>query len=209
MQAINEKLFSIDKVLKKSVFLFYLSILISLIALLISFGYVFYIQKDAMNNIYVLDNEGDINPAYKSNIKDDFKAEADNHIKMFYHTFFTYDPQNVEMNLAKGLELGGKSVKDLYKLYKQKNFYNQIKQKNIIIKSQVDSIKFDLSKKPFFARVYGKQKIISGSHEQERFLNMDCNLYRVSRVRGKNPHGILIDNVIITNNKLIPNEKEN
>lgn len=202
MKEINKKLFSIDNVLSKATNIIIISLSIAFLSVVLTVSYSFYIYNQTSNKVFVLDGDGDINPATKSNRENQLSAEADNHLRMFYATFFSYDPNNIETQITKGLELGGEDVKTLWKVYTKKNWYNKVKQANIIIESVVDSTFFDFSKSPFRAKVYGRQIRKSGNEQSTYSLNMTCDMIQVSRVKLKNPHGLLIDNIIIQNEKI-------
>ncbi len=203
MKEINKKILSMDKAVFKANRTMYIAIFVLFFGFVISALTVFYAINKSKNNIYVLDGDGDINPAYKSRGKDNLEIEADNHIKMLYSTFFTFDKINVNEQVGKGLELGGKGLKDLWKFFKQQNYYNKVKQTNIIVKSKVDSIFFDLRNSPYKARVYGTQSIQSGEITNYRHLDMDLTFIKTNRVKGKNPHGLSIEFIKIFNNNAI------
>lgn len=203
MIEINKKILDLDKGIHKANRFMWIALIVLFISGLLSAGTVFYAISKSNENIFVLDKEGDINPAYKTINNDNLEIEADNHIKMFYDTFFTYDKINVDLQVKRGLELGGKGLKDLWKVYRQQNYYNQIKQNNMIIKATVDSIKFDLRNSPYKARVYGKQKLQSGEIIENRHLNMDLTFVKTARVKGKNPHGLSIEYIFIKNQNVI------
>lgn len=203
MIEINKKILNLDKGIQKANSFMWIAFLVLILSAILSASSIFYAIKKSNDNIFVLDDDGDINPAYKSGNLKNLEIEADNHIRMFYHTFFSYDKINVNKQVQKGLELGGIGVKNLWKVYRQKNYYNQIKQNNMIINSTVDSIKFDLRKSPYKARVYGKQKLQSGNIVEYRNLNMDITFIKTSRVKNKNPHGLSIEYIYIRNQDII------
>ncbi len=202
MIEINKKLLAIDTVLIKAQRLTLLALIIALLSVVIAIGYSFYIYNQTSNKVFVMDDGGDINPATKTDRFSQLAAEGDNHIRMFYSTFFSYDPANIESQVAKGIELGGEDVKNLWKVYNQKNWYNKVKQANIIIEAVVDSTFFDFKNTPYRAKVYGRQIRRSGNEYSTYSLNMTCDLISVSRVKMKNPHGLLIDNIILENEKI-------
>lgn len=203
MKEINNKIMTLDKAVQKSTSFMWIAILVLLFSAILSAGSIYYAIEKSNDNIFVLDDKGDINPAYKSGNRANLEIEADNHIRMFYDTFFSFDKINVDSQVKKGLELGGKGVKDLWKIYRQDNYYNQVKQNNMIIKSVVDSIKFDLRISPYKARVFGVQKLQSGTITEYRNLDMDITLIKTARVKNKNPHGLSIEYIFIRNQDVI------
>jgi len=200
MKKIKEKIYSTDKAINHSKNFVYFALFITFFTALLNILYSYYIFNQTSSNIYVIDDGGNISSAMKEDVKTRLEAEADNHLKMFYATFFTYDVTNVNENIKQGLELGGESVKELWKMYLNNNWYDRVKQTNLTVKSTVDSTFFDFNSKPYRARAYGHQIITNGVVTEKRNLNLDCILRTVGRIKGKNPHGLLIDKIVITAN---------
>lgn len=203
MEKIKKQVMGVDKAIIKSVNFLRISIFSSLLVVLICLGFCLYIYENEAGKIFVLDGQGDISSASLKDKKTQLEAEAHNHLNMFYNSFFSFDVVNIEENTEKGLELGGNDVRRLWETYKKKNFYNNVRQNNLIVKSYIDSTFFDLESKPIRALVYGKQEIRSGEYVQMRNLELDCILLEVGRVKDKNPHGFLIEKINIRDNKVL------
>ena len=203
MEKTKNKIISIDKAVNNSKKMVYFALIIAIVSILGNLIFGYYVFSKTSNNIYVLDKDGNIGSAEKQDLSSQLEAEADNHLKMFYSTFFSYDVVNVEENVKKGVELGGESVKELWRMYSVENWYNRVKQSNLIVNSRVDSTFFDFKYEPYRARVYGTQTITNGSVSENRTLNIDCVIKKVGRVKEINPHGMLIDKITITSNQKI------
>lgn len=203
MKKTKETVVGIDKAIRSSILTSRISILLTFIAFLTSFAFAYYIYSNEAGKVFVLDDQGDISSATLTSRSEEVEAEADNHMRMFYSTFFSYDVVNVQENVDRGLELGGVSVRRLWETYKSNNFYNSVRQNNLIIKSSIDSTLFRLDKKPIQALVYGKQEVIRGDFIETRTLNIRCVLKEVSRVKKRNPHGYLIEKLTILDNSVI------
>lgn len=153
-------------------------------------GALVYIFIESSGNIFVMDKGGNIATAFKKDIEGEKKAEIDNHMRMIYDTFFTYDSNNVKSQTAKGLSLMGEEGRLLNQTYISSGWYNNVIQNNLSSTSYIDSIKIDASKEPYQIQAYGKQRIRRFNIEEVRELDVTGSLYNVARVIEKNPHGL-------------------
>lgn len=162
--------------------------------------------KNNQKNMYAVDNQGDIVSMYKINSADAFKVEADNTIRMFYARFFTYDKSNWRQQTEKGLFLGGASVKTLFETYSANNWYNAVVNNDLIVSSSVDKIDMEVvgNQQAYFI-AYGKQVINRYGLQEVRNLTIKglISAHPNGRVAEKNPHGLIIDNIVIVDNKVI------
>lgn len=167
------------------------------------FGYVLY--DVSQNNIMVVDGQGDILSASKSSEDELLKIESDNHIRLFYSSFFSYDKSNYKKRCEKGLFLVGKSGQNLYQTYKLKGWYDVVINNDLIIESSVQSIKFDNKENQLLFEAFGVQKITRGNIIETRNLNIKGSISKHPNGRQIeiNPHGLLIDNLIILDNSVI------
>ena len=166
----------------------------------------FLMYENNQKNMYAVDDQGDIVSMYKINSADAFKIEADNTIRMFYARFFTYDKSNWRQQTERGLFLGGASVKTLYETYLASNWYNAVVNNDLIVSSSVDKIEMQVvgnQKANFIA--FGKQTISRYGLQEVRNLTIKGLIFAHpnGRVAQKNPHGLIIDNLVIVDNKVI------
>ena len=129
--------------------------------------------------------------------------EYQNHVKLFYSLFFSYDENNYKDHIEDALYLIGDSGQALYALYQDNHLYDQILQNNLIVEAHVDSICIDMDKLPRQGVVYARQFIKNTAHNasQTTIQNMHASfsLQDVGR-SSKNPHGVKLDNFSIFNN---------
>lgn len=152
--------------------------------------------------IYVLDNGKSLLLALREDISENRAAEAKDHVKRFHELFFTMEPDKeyIESNVREALYLADGSAMKQYESYKENNVYNQVIASDISMTLQTDSVKVDFSTYPYRFTFYAKQKIVRKSNITIRNLETTGQLRNISRT-DNNPHGFLIENWLITDNK--------
>jgi len=152
--------------------------------------------------IYVLDNGKSLLLALRADITENRQAEAKDHIKRFHELFFTMEPdkQYIENNAREALYLADGSAMKQYQSYKENNVYNQVIASDISMTLLTDSVKIDFSSYPYRFTFYGKQKIVRKSNITIRNLETAGKLRNISRT-DNNPHGFLMEDWMITDNK--------
>lgn len=158
--------------------------------------------------IYVLDNGKSLLLALRADISDNRPAEARDHIKRFHELFFTMEPdkQYIESNTREALFLADDSAMKQYRSYKENNVYNQVISLDISMTLETDSVQIDFSSYPYQFRFFGKQRIVRKSNITIRKLETTGQLRNISRT-DHNPHGFLIENWLITDNKDLETQK--
>ncbi|WP_315103274.1 hypothetical protein [Capnocytophaga sputigena] len=159
-----------------------------------------------MNNqkgAYILDNQGDIAFGSKVNENDLFLIEVDNHLRLFYARFFNYDKSNYKEQLELGLYLGGVSVKRLYETLEAKGWYSQMVNHDLISTAYIEDIQAKVVSNgvaEFYVK--GIQIIKRGDLEEKRHLDIRGVVKKSpnGRVKFKNPHGMIIDNLVVQDN---------
>ncbi|PKQ62167.1 conjugative transposon protein TraK [Labilibaculum manganireducens] len=152
--------------------------------------------------IYVLDNGKSLLVALREDITENRNAEARDHVKRFHELFFTMEPDKdyIENNVREALHLADRSAMEQYQSYKENNLYNQVIASDISMTLQTDSVRLDFSAYPYRFHFYGKQKIVRKSNITIRSLDTSGTLRNISRT-DNNPHGFLIENWRIVDNK--------
>lgn len=210
MEHLKQKYNRIDNAINKFRWLTSFIVLGSLVLCgVVSFLYFSGIQQ-AGARIYVLDKNGDIASAVESTEEQTVAIEADNHIRMFYGTFFSYDRNNYKEQVNAGLNLVGESGKRLYETYVNKGWYNSIVNNNLVIKSECpsDSITIRTNTYPYMFTAKGTQMVRRYNVVQLRNLHIEGYLGRVSRKKGINPHGLQIDRLVVIDNSVIKEYQE-
>ena len=152
--------------------------------------------------IYVLDGGKSLMLALSQDMTQNRPVEAREHVKRFHELFFTLSPDKnaIESNIKRALFLCDKSAFAYYKDLQEKGYFNRIISGNINQNLQIDSIVCNFDTYPYKAETYARQLIIRESNITERSLVTHCNL--INSVRSdNNPHGFLIENFEILENK--------
>ncbi len=203
-----KKIFDIQR---KFRFAVYVLLCVSLV--LIGFSSFVFISslnlvERSRQKIYVLDNGKSLLLALRADISDNRPAEARDHIKRFHELFFTMEPdkQYIESNTREALYLADGSAMKQYRSYKENNVYNQVIASDISMTLETDSVQIDFSAYPYQFRFFAKQRIVRKSNITIRNLETAGQLRNISRT-DHNPHGFLIENWLITDNKDLETQK--
>lgn len=167
----------------------------------------FSIVSGAQNKVYILAN-GKILEGIASTRKENIPVEARDHIKVFHRLFFTLDPDDevIKNNIAKALYLADGSAKQQYDNLRESGYYTGIISDNISQRIHVDSVTVDINMYPYHFTCYATERLIRTTSTVIRSLVTEGLLRNVSR-SDNNPHGFLIENWTIVENKDIRVEK--
>lgn len=194
-------------------FRFVVYILLSVSLVMIGFSCFVFVRslklvEGSREKIYVLEGGKSLLLALREDISENRPAEARDHIKRFHELFFTLEPdkQYIENNTREALYLADGSAMKQYRSYKENNVYNQVIASNISMTLQTDSVQLDFSAYPYRFHFYGKQKIVRQSNITLRNLETTGQLRGISRT-DNNPHGFLIENWLITDNRDLETSK--
>lgn len=166
------------------------------------------LAERSRQKIYVLDNGKSLLLALRTDISENRPAEARDHIKRFHELFFTLEPdkQYIESNTKEALFLADGSAMKQYRSYKENNVYNQVIASDISMTIETDSVQVDFSSYPYRFCFFGKQRIVRKSNITLRSLQTTGQLRNTSRT-DNNPHGFLIENWLIADNKDLETQK--
>ena len=203
-----KKVFDIQRKFRFTVY-----VLLSVSLVLIGFSSFVFVSslnlvERSRQKIYVLDNGKSLLLALRADISDNRPAEARDHIKRFHELFFTMEPdkQYIESNTREALYLADGSAMKQYRSYKENNIYNQVIASDISMTLETDSVQVDFSAYPYQFRFFAKQRIVRKSNITIRKLETTGQLRNISRT-DHNPHGFLIENWLITDNKDLETQK--
>ena len=171
-----------------------------LVAFLVACVMVFQISQSDM---LAIDKDGDIVSLTHTSSSEKFVIEADNHIRLFYSRFFTYDKSNYKIQTELGLLLSGTSIRRLYETYEKENWFDIVVNNDLILESYVtEPIQFKNTELGLFFVAKGEQKITRGEIIEYRHLDLEGYVieHEVGRVKQKNPHGMKIVRSVLLNN---------
>lgn len=208
MDNIKQTYNTIDKTLNRFRWVAIIAIGSSLLLALIMSVFIY---KVSTNNMLAIDRDGDIVSAKKVNESEYFEIEADNHVRLFYSRFFTYNRNNYRKQIELGIYLCGESSRRLYETFKQKGWYDAVVNEHLNIESDViGSVEIKpigKNKLSFFAK--GFQIVSKGELTEKRHLDIKGTINKTNRIKGKNPHGLEIDDIVIVNNNLFNTNIDN
>jgi hypothetical protein len=158
-----------------------------------------------------VDKDGDIVSLTRTTEAEVMTIEADNHVRLFYDRFFSYNKSNYKDQVELGLHLSGLSGKRLYETYTDKDWYSNVVNNDLLVQSKVlEEIEFLYENGHLYFYSKGLQKISRGDIVEYRHLDLRAKIVRNNKGRLKklNPHGMIIDNIVITNNNRMDGYQE-
>lgn len=208
MEKIIKSYNSIDKVLDKNRKVTLLIISMSFLTCIIMAVFIYKVSK---NNVMAVDKDGDIVSLTRTTEAEMLTIEADNHVRLFYDRFFSYNKSNYKQQVELGLHLAGISGKRLYETYSQKQWYSNVVNNDLLVQSKVlGDIEFSYDNGQLYFYSKGLQRISRGEIVEYRHLDLRAKIVKNNngRIRKLNPHGMIIDNIVILNNDRMNGYKE-
>lgn len=159
----------------------------------------------AYQRIFVLYN-GKVLEAIASDRKSNLPVELRDHVKTFHHYFFDLSPDDkaIRASINKSLYLADESAKKQYDNLRESGYYNNLISANISQEITPDSIKLDVNLYPYQFTCYATQKLIRSSGTTERKLITQGFIDDIKNQTDDNPHGFLIRNWEILENRDLP-----
>lgn len=182
------------------------AVLASLIySLIITFLY-FKNTHEAAERVYIMSSGAAIE-AFSSNVRENRPAEVRHHLKRLHELFFTIspDPKSIERNMGKAYYYGDASIKKLYEAYSEKQYYYDLISANASQEINIDSVFVDMKDYPFTAKCFATININRSTTKTTRTLVTDCTLMEINR-SDNNPHGLMVQNWRVVENKDIKTE---
>ncbi|TDK50848.1 conjugative transposon protein TraK [Algoriphagus formosus] len=130
------------------------------------------------------------------------RVEAEGHLRQFHRLLFNLSPDErlIEKQLEEALYLGDKSVQFHLDNLREEGYFKRMMAANVSQRILLDSIVVDESRADYPFRVFAKQEIVRSSTKLIRSLITGGNLRLIQRSPA-NPHGFLIENWEILENK--------
>lgn len=157
---------------------------------------------EAQQRIHILYN-GKVLEAFASTRKQNLGVELRDHIKTFHHWFFDQSPDDKEIkrNITKAMYLADGSAKKQYDNLVESGYYNNLISANISQQVEVDSIRLDLNSQPYGFTCYATEKLIRASNTVVRKLITQGVIRDLGDQTDDNPHGFLIQQWQILENR--------
>jgi conjugative transposon TraK protein len=197
LQSLN----NLDKNYKQNRILTIISLLGMVVTAIFSVTYVTNAIMKQSQVVYALMGDNAVSLRAVS-VLDNRPVEAYNHIDLFHRKFYDLDPDRevIDANLDYALGLGDNSIRDLYLAYEEDNYYRGLVSSNTSQDVILDSISLDMSSYPYYFRYTGQVKITRRSSIATRSLITEGYFRDVQRSKN-NPHGFLIENYHVVENK--------
>jgi len=177
-----------------------------LIAIVVSF-FAYQQVSSARRSIYILDNHVPM-LAKQTDVQLNRPAEYRADVDLFHSLFFSLTPDDrfIEYQMKKAMYLVDESGARQYNDLKEKGYFSSVLSSSSVLTLQTDSIFLDVPKRYF--RFYGKQRIDRRSATVVRSLITEGTLRDMPRSEN-NPHGVLITQWKILENKDLENVQKN
>ncbi|WP_316799664.1 conjugative transposon protein TraK [Pedobacter frigidisoli] len=179
-------------------------------SVLIAIGVSFFAYRQvssARRSIYILDNHVPM-LAKQTDVQLNRPAEYRADVDLFHSLFFSLTPDDrfIEYQMKKAMYLVDESGARQYNDLKEKGYFSSVLSSSSVLTLQTDSIFLDVPKRYF--RFYGKQRIDRRSATVVRSLITEGTLRDMPRSEN-NPHGVLITQWKILENKDLENVQKN
>lgn len=170
-------------------------------------AYCLRMVKQEREKIYVLDHGRSLILALQQDLTTNRPVEARDHVRMFHTFFFNLPPDNaaIKSNIQRALDLSDKSAYNYYVDLAEAGFYRRLMSTNTIQSINIDSIVCNVDTYPYTAITYATITLLRDSRVSRRSLVSTCELVNVPR-SDANPHGFLLQNYVILENKELDNE---
>lgn len=163
--------------------------------------------NSARKSIYILDNHVPM-LAKQTDVQLNRPAEYRADVDLFHSLFFSLTPDDrfIEYQMKKAMYLVDESGARQYNDLKEKGYFSSVLSSSSVLTLQTDSIFLDVPRRYF--RFYGKQRIDRRSATVVRSLITEGTLRDMPRSEN-NPHGVLITQWKILENKDLENVQKN
>ncbi|RZJ76332.1 MAG: conjugative transposon protein TraK [Flavobacterium sp.] len=177
-----------------------------LITIVVSF-FAYRQVSSARRSIYILDNHVPM-LAKQTDVQLNRPAEYRADVDLFHSLFFSLTPDDrfIEYQMKKAMYLVDESGARQYNDLKEKGYFSSVLSSSSVLTLQTDSIFLDIPRRYF--RFYGKQRIDRRSATVVRSLITEGTLRDMPRSEN-NPHGVLITQWKILENKDLENVQKN
>jgi conjugative transposon TraK protein len=175
--------------------------MVSLTALFLSYRNA----KEFSKRIYLV-NKNEHFEAIAGDLQNNRPVEINFHVSRFHELFFTIipDAKEIESNTAKAFFLCDESAKKLYDDLKERGFYNDMIQGNVIQKVKIDSVMVNTKEYPYQATCFASLSQTRATSHSEKSLTTTCILEDVPRSL-RSPNGLFMRNFrVVESRKTAP-----
>lgn len=180
-------------------FMVYFFGIVALLVVVLTWINTTQISQYALNNAYVVTEVGTFQATNSTVEPNSRKIEVINHVRSFLNLMYSYDERTFKGNVESALHLIGTDGKLILQGYTENRVLEDLIKTSGSVSVSIDSIKTDMSRHPYYAVVYAKQRFQTPAGQQYYRLDCAMQLRDVSR-SARNIHGLLIENFTLQDN---------
>jgi conjugative transposon TraK protein len=165
-------------------------------------------KKLATSRIYFIAN-GKLMDAVAIDRNDVLTVQLRKHVELYHHFFYSLEPDEElnKKNITRALYLADDKAKIEYDNLREQGYYTGIVSSNISQRIEMDSIRLNTDKEPYYFQYYGKLRIIRSTSIATRSLITEGYLRPLQTISDNNSYGFLIERWRIIENKDLTIEK--
>ncbi len=129
--------------------------------------------------------------------------EYKGHVELLYSLWFQFDQFSFTDNIKKAMFLLGNCGKIMRKDYTESDVLKRLQEKNMVVTVEIDSIKINMNSNPVHGYCFARQTSKNANGHTIRRMDSEFDFIDLVARSDKNKHGILIENLVITNKEKI------
>lgn len=176
-----------------------MAVIVSLGSLIAAFSFV----TKTGSQVFVLD-DGVISTAFRAEGDVQRELESRDQLETFHKLFFNLAPnrETININNAKMLQMADNSAARYLNTLEETQFYRNLIQNGCTQEVIVDSIKLNMTTRPYRAHTYLTRYYNRSSNITKYHMETTCTLSEVQRTM-ENPHGLFVGNFAVVANSEI------
>jgi len=159
-----------ETVYKKSIGISKFVITLVVIGFLLSTTVMGYFLYDAKKTAIVIDSKGTRFNTQSVNVSDMRIYEYEEFIRTFYTTWYSFDENNFDQHIEKGLHMIGDEGKELFNEYSDLQLKSNMIQKNLRYEVKITNVVVNMSTKPVSGHIEGVQTCIRAKGYKSRTI---------------------------------------
>lgn len=163
--------------------------------------------QEAKNEVYVVNQKtGDVMAVKKARLEDNRAVEVRANAELFLNRFLEINPTNWNEKTEAALEMGDRSIYDVYVALKNRKWYDQIRQTNVFCTPSIVNYKADLSQNPYLVE-FDVQLLMEspGYNSKTWYFHIACVMREIDERTEATPHALFIQKFIMLENQELKN----
>jgi len=159
-----------NTVYKKSIGLSKFVIIVVLIGFVLTTTVLGYLLYDAKKTAIVFDSRGTRYNTESVNVADMRIYEYEEFIRIFYTNWYSFDENNFDQHIEKGLHMIGNEGKELFNEYSDLQLKSSMIQKNLRYEVKITNVQVNMSTKPVSGHIEGIQTCLRARGAKSRTI---------------------------------------